>query len=102
MGFLGRRSPVAERMAYGLPVMRCSVPRSRPAAWTLMRTSWSPGSGMGTSPTCRTSDVPYLSWMTAFMVAPCAEVVVLFMVFLPFVGWVGPLTYVSGGGGRWW
>ena len=68
MGFLGRRSPVAIRIAYGLPVIRCSVPRSSPAAWTLMSTSLSPGSGTATSSTRRTSEVPYLFWMTAFMV----------------------------------
>ena len=41
---LGPRKPTpAIRIKYGLPVIRCHVPRSRPAACTRTRISWSPG-----------------------------------------------------------
>src|SRR3954453_5248524 len=60
-GFFGRRAPKIRRPRYGRPVIACHAPRSRPAATTRTTTSWSPGSGRGTSSRRSTSVSPYLS-----------------------------------------
>jgi hypothetical protein len=58
-GLFGAQNPKPMmRIRYGLPVMRCHVPRSSPAACTFTITSPSRGDGRSVVPTRSTSVEP--------------------------------------------
>lgn len=68
-GFFGRRIPKLRRSRYGRPVIRCHVPRSRPAACTRRSTSLSATSGRLIGARRKTSAEPYVSCTIACIVS---------------------------------
>src|ERR1039458_668337 len=63
----GRRSPVTNRAAKGVPPRSPVSVLLTVVAWTLTRTSSSLGTGCATSSRRSTSGGPYVSWTTALM-----------------------------------